>query len=79
MDDRPDPVTLAKLEQAVRGLPRTEREIFLAHRLDDMSYSEIAKRTGLSVEQVERHMAQALYKLDRATNEPRRPWWRRWF
>jgi RNA polymerase sigma-70 factor (ECF subfamily) len=46
-----------RLEEAVAVMPRKQREIFLAHRLDDMSYAEIASRTGLSVRQVERQMA----------------------
>jgi RNA polymerase sigma factor (sigma-70 family) len=44
--------------------PRT-REIFLAKRLDGMSYSEIARRTGLSVRRVERHITKALVAIDR--------------
>jgi len=70
---------LARLETAVRGLRRTEREIFLAYRLDGMSYAEIAARTGLSATQVERHMASAIYKICDAMLGPPRPWWRRWF
>jgi hypothetical protein len=31
-----------------------QREIFIAHRVHDMSYGEIAERTGLTVRQVER-------------------------
>lgn len=44
--------------------PRT-REILLAKRLDAMSFAEIARRTGLSVGQVERHLAKALATIDR--------------
>ena len=49
----------------MRRLNLRTREIFLAKRLDGMSYSEIASRTGLSVRQVERHMAKALATIDR--------------
>jgi len=52
-----DAELLRRLEDAVASMPRKQREIFLAHRLDDMSYAEIARRTGLSVKQVERQMA----------------------
>ena len=41
------------------------REVFLAHRLDGLSYVDIAKRTGLSVADVERHIAEAIVHLDR--------------
>ena len=74
---QPDPELLKKLEQAMLKLPRTTREVFLAHRLDDMSYKEIAGRTGLSVKQVERHMARAIYRLSKEVcDEPVR-WWER--
>lgn len=48
MTDEADPDLLRRMEDAVRNLPMLQREIFLAHRLDDMPYEEIASRTGLS-------------------------------
>lgn len=66
---RRDETPLQRIERVVSRLDRTTREIFLAHRLDDMSYIEIAKRTGLSVKQVERRMAKAMRRLIEA--EPR--------
>jgi hypothetical protein len=67
---------LKKLERAMLKLPRSTREIFLAHRLDDMSYLEIADRTGLTVRQIERHMAKAIYRLCKELDdEPH--WWER--
>lgn len=42
--------------------PKT-RDIFLAHRLDDMTYREIAQRHGLSVSAVEGHIAKATMQL----------------
>ena len=70
---------LKRMEAIMLRLPRTTREIFLAHRLDDMPYEEIARRTGLSVRQVERHMAKAIYKIARDLDEEPCSWWRRWF
>ncbi len=75
--DRPDPQTIADLEAAMRSLPRLTREIFLAGRLDAMSYAEIARRTGLTVEQVGERMASAMVALDRELSGARMPWWRR--
>jgi len=71
---------LARLEAALLTLPRFTREVFLAHRLDDLSYAEIASRTGISVRRVERELARALYGLDRAMRgQPvPRKWCRRW-
>ena len=68
MDDQPDAETLKQLEKAVLRLRCKEREIFLAHRLDDMTYTEIAERTGLSVKQVTQHMARALFKIGQSMN-----------
>lgn len=76
MTDDPDPVTLKRMELAVRKLPRLQREIFLAARLDDMSYVEIAERTGLTAGQVEREIAKALVSIARRMNRQRRRWWR---
>lgn len=77
MADTPDPELLKKMERAMLKLPRSTREIFLAHRLDDMSYQEIADRTGLSVRQVERHMAKAIWRLCRELDDEPRRWWER--
>ena len=59
---------LRRLEAAmIRLRPRT-REIFMAHRIDGMTYAEIAERTGLSVKGVEKQMSKALTQLDRLLN-----------
>lgn len=71
-----DPATIAKLEQAVRSLRRLDREVFLAVRLDGMSYVEIGVRTGLSDRQVRARMARALFELDAfMRDQPVRRWW----
>lgn len=79
MSDTPDPDLLRRLEEAMLNIPKLQREIFMAHRLDDMSYGEIARRTGLTVRQVERHMARALYKLDKQLQGRQLSWWERRF
>lgn len=67
-----------RLERAMRAMPRRTREVFLAHRLEDMPYSEIAERTGLSLRAVERHMARAIGAIDRSLNGSPPRWWERW-
>jgi len=76
----PDPETLRKLEAAVASMPRLRREIFLAVRLDGLTYAQIAEVTGLSVAQVERHMARAMRHLVcmMSGRPARKSWWRRW-
>ena len=63
--------TLRRLERAMLRLKPKTREIFLAKRLDGMSYAEIAERTGLSVKGVEKHMSKAIAIIDRATERDR--------
>lgn len=76
--DAHDPETLARLGAAVGSLRRIDREIFLAHRLDAMSYDEIAAVTGLSRRQVKRRMARGLFEIGQFMRGNRPPWWRRW-
>lgn len=63
--------TLRRLEAAMLRLKPKTREIFLAKRLDGMSYAEIAVRTGLSVKGVEKHMSKAIAMIDRARERDR--------
>jgi RNA polymerase sigma-70 factor (ECF subfamily) len=77
-EDIIDPAMLAKLEHAMQRVPRRQRAIFLAVRLDNLRYPEIAERTGLTVAQVERLFADGLLNFTRNLDYPRRHWWRRW-
>jgi DNA-directed RNA polymerase specialized sigma24 family protein len=72
------PEQLATMERAMLSLPRRTREVFLAHRLDGSSYADIAQSTGLTVRQVERHMAKALLRQSRFMDGDERTPWRRW-
>jgi len=54
-------VLLERMEAALLTLPRFTREVFLAHRLDDLSYRDIAARTGVSVRRVEREIAKLAF------------------
>lgn len=69
---------IRRMEAALDRMPRLTRDIFLAHRIRDMPYREIAERTGLSVRQVERQMARAIILIDRGVDGEERPWWKFW-
>jgi len=56
---------LARVEAAMLKLRPKTREIFMAHRIDGLSYAEIAERTGLSIKGVEKQMSKAIAQLDR--------------
>lgn len=79
MIDTPDPRTLKRLRRAIRRLPRDQHEVFCAARYEDLTYEQIAVRTGLSVREVEQLLAQALFNITRDVDRaPRRRWWRFW-
>jgi RNA polymerase sigma-70 factor (ECF subfamily) len=57
--------TLRRLEAALLKLNPVTSEVFIARRVEGLSYAEIAARTGLSVKAVEKRMAKAIAKLSR--------------
>jgi len=79
INDSQDPALLERLEDALLRLPQIQRDIFLAIRLDALSYGEIAERTGLTKRQAERLFAKALGNFSRNLRDPLRQRWRRWF
>ena len=56
---------LTRVEAAMLRLRPKTREIFMAHRIDGLSYAEIAERTGLTVKGVEKQMSKAIAQIDR--------------
>ena len=68
----PDPLAqieaadlLRRVEASLANLGPKTREIFLQHRIDGLTYPELAARHGLSLHGVEYHMAKALAFLRR--------------
>ena len=64
-DPRPDDALLAqqqlqKLRKGCERLDARTREVFLLHRLEDLSYKDIARRLNISVSAVEKHISRAL-------------------
>jgi RNA polymerase sigma-70 factor (ECF subfamily) len=81
MSAPPDPAKqqrIDRMQQILGRLPRLTRQVFLAHRLEDMTYDDIARRTGLTVRQVEWHIACALLALMRGVDHAPRPRWKFW-
>lgn len=54
---------VARLGECLGRLNGKTRAIFLAHRIDGMSYPQIARAHGLSVSAVEKHIAKATLQL----------------
>ncbi len=77
-DNLTDAEIVERLEAGLQRMPKLRREIFFAIRLDDASYAEIAERTGLSVQQVERHFAESMLAIrDALDGRPSVSWWQR--
>ena len=56
----PDPAIRAKARAAVARMPSRTRAIFIASQVEGLSYAEIARREGLFLWQVRRHMLRAI-------------------
>lgn len=52
-----------KYQTALSKLPEKQRVVFLMSRNDELKYSEIANRLGLSVKAVEKRMSKAIATL----------------
>ena len=79
MSDEPTDELLRRLEKALSNLPRKQRYIFLAHRVEGLTYGQIASRNGLTLRHVEQQMANAIRKLDKQLHGRKLSWWERWF
>ncbi|WP_339708061.1 sigma-70 family RNA polymerase sigma factor [uncultured Sphingosinicella sp.] len=56
---------LRRIDAAILVLPARTREIFMAHRFEELTYPEIAARMGVCVKTVEKHISLALRALHR--------------
>jgi RNA polymerase sigma factor (sigma-70 family) len=56
---------VARLSICLSRLSEKTREIFLSHRIDGLSYQEIARERQLSISTVEKHVAKATLQVTR--------------
>jgi len=61
---------LSQYETAMMKLRPRTRQIFLLHRRDGLTYSQIAATASISVSGVEKHMMKAIAHIDRALGRP---------
>jgi len=59
-----------RLVAALDQLPMVPRLVYLLAAMDDMSHGDIAFRLGLSVKEVEAHLAEALMRLTALLDDP---------
>jgi len=60
---------LRRALQIIDAMPLRRREVFLLHRLDNLSYSRIAAQLAISVKTVEKHMSAAMAQLSAGMRE----------
>jgi RNA polymerase sigma-70 factor (ECF subfamily) len=69
-----DQQALSRVRETILGLPPRCRAVYLMHRVEGLSYPEIARRCGISTKAVEKQMSQALRALrdarERAGDSP---------
>ena len=56
---------LARYEEIVATMTPRTRQVFLLHRVDDLTYRQIARQLDISISTVEYHMTRAIVQLDR--------------
>lgn len=66
-----DEAMAARYRQALAGLSASSRAILAAHQHGDLDYRQIAERFGITVEDVEREIADALFVLASALGSER--------
>lgn len=57
---------LRRIEEAIAKLNPVTRDVFVMHRFDDLSYSEIGRIKGMSNKAVEKHIVKALIAIRKA-------------
>jgi RNA polymerase sigma factor (sigma-70 family) len=68
-----------RVERAASKLSALEREVLVLSAREGLSNQRIAERLGIETVEVERLLASALIKFDRALRrQEQRPWWRFW-
>ncbi len=58
------------LNQVLASIPEPDRVVFLMNRIEQLKYSEIAERLGLSVKAVEKRMSKALDIIREMIKDP---------
>ena len=58
-----------RYRELIASLPPRTREVFVLHRVDGHSYTQIAQRLDISVRTVEWHVAQAIVRISRGLDE----------
>lgn len=71
----PDEITALRqqceiLLDAINSLPRKFRDVFLLRKIDELTYTEISLRLGISEKTVQRHLVEAMLHCHRCMGNP---------
>ncbi|WP_033073298.1 sigma factor-like helix-turn-helix DNA-binding protein [Sphingopyxis sp. MWB1] len=69
---------LRRYERAVDQIDEADRAISLGHRVEELSYRQLAERHGVSVPEVEQAMIRSLRVIAQAFDGKNRRWWQFW-
>jgi RNA polymerase sigma-70 factor (ECF subfamily) len=69
---------LHQYERAVDRIDEADRAIFLGHRVEELSYRQLAERHGVSVVEVEEAMIRSLRFIAQSVDSKNRRWWQFW-
>lgn len=64
---------LELMNAVIKKLPKIQRTVLLLHRLDKLTYSQIASKYGLSETTVRRHVANAIEKIHKSMKQADTP------
>ncbi len=77
MTDEFSPHEVERIDAALRAMSSLDRNIFLVWSIDHVPYDEIARHTGLRVEQVRKRIVRAILRLRRVQDGESPRWlWR---
>ncbi|MGB3805108.1 MAG: sigma factor-like helix-turn-helix DNA-binding protein [Sphingopyxis granuli] len=69
---------LRQYERAVDRIDETDRAIFLGHRVEELSYRQLAERHGISIAEVEEALIRSLRVIAHPVDRKNRRWWQFW-
>ena len=77
-NSREERLRLWRAERVVDRMHGMDRKVFLAIRIDEMAYPQIAERFDISVADVENYFAASLRIMMKAMDEKDPWWWKYW-
>lgn len=65
-------------ERAIDRLDEFDRRVFLGHRVEELSYRQLAERHGVSVHEIEQAMIRSLRVIVQTVDRKNRRRWQFW-